>query len=110
MKISFDKNNQYSCCALCDEKILFYNPDKSMNTKNYNEILFETSVPSVMRVGFCNKCYETAKKDSSLYKIILDSVIEGWEQEMLKDNWKDEEVEKYRKWYQPIKILRVHNG
>lgn len=109
MKLDFSKNG-YSCCALCDEKILFKNQDNTLNIKNYREISYLTSLNSVMTVGFCPSCMDKAKEDSTLFDKISDSVKEGWGLEHEHENWPNENIEKYWKTFKDMRITNFYHG
>jgi hypothetical protein len=110
LKLNFSKNDGFYSCALCDNKIVFINPDKTMNTENYREVAFLISNNSLMNVGFCPDCEAKARTDKSLFDAIIESVKDGWLQEMVHDKWPEDQKLRYSHNFFNLKILDWYHG
>lgn len=109
MKLNFSKNG-FSCCGTCDTKILFKNPDQTLNLDNYREVSFLTSINSIMTVGFCPICREKVVNDPQFFQRIMDSVKEGWILEQIHEGWTDEQKQKYQDGFGNIEIVNFYHG
>lgn len=105
----------YRTCALCDSRILFKNPDKTLNLDNYREVSFvikksDRDGGGLMTVGFCLDCVEKARTDKSLFNKITDSVKEGWQIEFDHDKVEKELQDKYWLSYGDMQIIDLYQG
>lgn len=109
MELNLGKNG-YACCALCPSRILFKNPDQTLNLNNYNEVAYKTSLGTITVVGFCRSCVDKAKNDSGLFDSISESMKEGWAKELKHDKVDERNVRKYWETFKDFKITEFHYG
>ena len=94
-------------CALCDTKIFSPKEEGSfylVPNEEYSEVWFEFSNNSKGKVGFCKQhSQEITDKD---YPKVMEGIRHGWENEFEHNNWTKEQIEKYKKDFFNLIIMR----
>jgi hypothetical protein len=77
---------------------------KKIFTSDYDQIKVLLDDESQMRVVMCTSCKEVFKGTEKEKKVIMASVIAGWQNEVDKLKWNEDRKEKYMKRYRKLKI------
>ncbi len=97
-------------CVLCDTVIMEKIDFHIRPNKEYRELWFEFSNGSKGKIAFCKKDYEKLLKYKKVPAKILDKIMsgikKGWESEFILNGWSQGQIDKYKKDFFSVKIVR----